>query len=50
MSTGEEEIKTLRKDADMAFVIIPEASEAWVGWEIAALDIYSHTRSYRGQY
>lgn len=50
MSTGEEEIKTRGTDAKLAFVIIPEDSEAWVGWEIAALDIYSHTRSYGGQY
>lgn len=40
----------LKMDAEMAFVIIPADSEAWVGWEIAPLDIYSHIRSYRGQY
>lgn len=31
MSTEEEEIKTLRMDAEMAFIIIPEDSKGWVG-------------------
>lgn len=33
----------------MALEITPEDSEAWVGWEVAVLDLRSHKPSNRAQ-